>query len=71
MAVGQRPYSAEKGGGVAPYDPDEVDYFFIVDGEGSLFLIPVSVVAGMVSVETSGYSDYRVGDASSLFEVAA
>jgi hypothetical protein len=71
VAVGHRPYSAEKEGGLVPYDPDELDFFFIVSGEGRLFLIPMSVVAGKVSIETSAYSQYRVGDAASLFEAAA
>jgi hypothetical protein len=49
-----------------PYDPDSLDLFFIVLGDGSIFVIPGSVLAGRVGIDAETYSPYRVGDASSL-----
>lgn len=70
VTVGRR-YSADESGNVAPYDPDEIDYFFIVDGEGGLYLVPMSVLAGKIAIDTRAYRQYRLGDASSLFTTAA
>lgn len=70
VTVGRR-YSADESGNVAPYDPDEIDYFFIVDGEGALYLVPMSVLAGKIAIDTRAYQQYRLGDASSLFTTAA
>jgi hypothetical protein len=66
VKVGRRPYSLDKQAGRAPYDPDAVDHFFIVDGSGGLYLIPGRVLAGRVEVCPGAYARYRVGDASSL-----
>jgi hypothetical protein len=45
------------------YDPDEIDYFFVVDGELGYYLIPVAAVGGLHAIRLSGYSEYKVGDA--------
>lgn len=66
VGVGRRPYSLDKTAGKAPYDPDLLDYFFIVDGDGALYLIPASVIAGMVSITVSAYQEYRVGSVTTL-----
>lgn len=52
------------GGGRTTYDPDEIDYFFIIDGELSLYLIPVRVVGGLHAIRLSAYRAYRVHDAA-------
>lgn len=41
-----------------PYDPDEIDYFFIIDGSLEYYLIPVSVVAGLRRLRLSRYVEY-------------
>jgi hypothetical protein len=67
VEVGRRPYVLDKSAAKAPYDPDSLDYFFIVDGLGRLFLIPSRVLAGRVAITIDSYAPYCVGDASSLF----
>ena len=66
VGIGHRPYTLDKLAGKVPYDPDSLDYFFIVDGDGRLFLIPVSAVVGRLRIWIDSYLQYRVGDASSL-----
>jgi hypothetical protein len=48
-----------------------IDYYFIVVGDGGLYLLPSFVVGGMTSINIGAYEAYRVGDASSLVTVAA
>jgi hypothetical protein len=67
VGVGRRPYSLDKTAGIAPYDPDMLDYFFIIDGDGAVYLIPSQVLAGRTGIYVRMYADYCVGDASSLF----
>lgn len=66
VQVGRRPYSLDKAAGRAPYHPDALDVFFIVCGDGGLYLIPSRLLAGRVAVYVDSYRDCRVGDASSL-----
>lgn len=66
VALGQRPYALDKTASRSPYDPDTIDYFFVVDGDGALYLIPSPVVAGRIAINVGAYEAYRVGDASSL-----
>lgn len=66
VGIGHRPYALDKLAGKVPYDPDALDYFFIVDGDGRLFLIPVAAVAGRLNLWIDSYVSYCVGDASSL-----
>jgi hypothetical protein len=68
VGLGQRPYVLDKTARRIPYDPDEVDDFFIVDGDGVLYLVPSSVVAGRTAIHVGPYRAYRVGDASSLLQ---
>lgn len=42
------------------YDPDEIDHFFIIDGDLEYYLIPVAAVGGLTAIQLSAYSDYRV-----------
>jgi PD-(D/E)XK nuclease superfamily protein len=66
VEVGRRPYALDKTAGKAPYDPDSLDYFFIVDGLGRVFVIPSRVLAGRIVITIDSYAQYCVGDASSL-----
>jgi hypothetical protein len=66
VEVGRRPYSLDKSAGKAPYDPELLDYFFVVDGLGRLFVIPSRVLAGRTAVAIDSYAQYCVGDAGSL-----
>lgn len=67
VGIGHRPYSLDKSASKAPYDPESLDFFFIVNGVGELYLIPIEVLAGLTNIYLDSYADYRVGDASSLF----
>lgn len=71
VTVGHRPYSTERRGNLVPYDPDDLDFFFIVEGGGGLLLIPITAIAGRTMIDTAAHSAYRVGDASSLLAEAA
>lgn len=66
VGVGRRPYVLDKSATKMPYDPDDIDMFFIALGDGSLYLIPSAVLAGRVSIYADTYAKYRVGDASSM-----
>jgi hypothetical protein len=68
VVVGRRPYSLDKTANVAPYDPDSIDYFFVVDGNGAIYLLPSRVVAGRTRISIRRYAEYLVGDASSLLQ---
>lgn len=70
VRVGHRPYSLDKSASSAPYDPDTLDYFFVVVGEGSLYLVPSHIFAGRTAVYIDGYARYRVGAAASLLDWA-
>lgn len=68
--IGQRPYALDKTASRRPYDPDALDYFFIIDGDGMMYLIPVQIVVGKTVICVGAYSDFIVGDASSLMRPA-
>ena len=42
------------------YDPDEIDYFFVVDGDLNYYLIPVSAVGGLSAISLSAYSAFML-----------
>jgi hypothetical protein len=42
------------------YDPDEIDHFFVIDGDFDYYLIPVSAVAGLMAIQLSAYGTYRL-----------
>ena len=66
ISVGRRPYSIRKDAPLIPYDPDVIDYFFIIDGDLNVYLIPSRVIAGRVSLLLRTYTKYIVGNASGL-----
>ncbi|HEY9337938.1 MAG TPA: group I intron-associated PD-(D/E)XK endonuclease, partial [Kribbella sp.] len=71
VGIGRRPYVLDKTAGKVPYDPDSIDLFFIVLGDGSIYVIPNAVLAGRTSISAANYTPYRVGDASSLLRDGA
>lgn len=71
VVVGRRPYSAGNREGLVPYDPELIDWFFIVDGDLAMYLIPSSVIAGRVGILLRTYTSYIVGDAAGLMAVKA
>jgi hypothetical protein len=66
VSVGRRPYSAGNLAPLMPYDPAIIDYFFIVDGDLNMYLIPSRVIAGRVALQLRTYKRYIVGNASGL-----
>ena len=42
------------------YDPDEVDYFFAIDGDFDYYLIPVGAVGGYMAIQLSAYQQYKL-----------
>ena len=66
--MGRRPYSVGNRGLLAPYDPDALDFFFILDGELTMYLIPSQVIAGRVGILPRNYASYVVGNAAFLME---
>lgn len=42
------------------YDPDDIDYFFVIAADLSYFLIPVAAVGGLHTIRLSAYQDYRI-----------
>lgn len=66
VTVSRRPYSVGNLALRVPYDPEVIDYFFIVDGDYDMYLIPSRVVAGRVAVLLRTYAKYIVGNASGL-----
>ena len=52
-------------------DPDEIDLFFIVDGDMTMYLIPSRAIAGRVRILLRTYQKYIVGNASGLLGAAA
>jgi hypothetical protein len=71
VQVGRRPYSVGNRGLLAPYDPDALDFFFILDGDLTMYLIPSRVLAGRVMILLRNYSKYIVGDLGSLRRFSA
>ena len=66
ISVGRRPYSIRKDTPRVAYDPDVIDYFFIIDGDLNVYLIPSRVIAGRVGILLRAYTRYIVGNASGL-----
>lgn len=52
-----------------PYDVKAIDYFFIVDGDYNMYLIPSRVIAGRVGLMLRTYKKYIVGNAGGLLGV--
>jgi hypothetical protein len=52
--------SSHSGSGRRVYDPDEIDEFFIIDGDLNFYRIPIAVVGGRKTARLSAYEAYRV-----------
>lgn len=48
------------GKGRSTYDPDDIDFFFAIDGDLNFYLIPLPAVAGLTAIQLAAYPDYRV-----------
>ena len=66
VGIGRRPYSLEKNLGKVPYDPNDLDIFAVVDGNGGIYVIPIEAVAGLTSIYLSAYEEYEVGNVAGL-----
>lgn len=66
MVVGRRPYSSGNRERRIPYDPESIDWFFIVDGDLTIYLIPSRIIAGRVGILLRSYTRYIVGSAAGL-----
>ena len=66
VVVGRRPYSVGNRERLVPYDPESIDWFFIVDGDLTIYLIPSRVIAGRVAILLHTYTKYVVGNAAGL-----
>jgi hypothetical protein len=42
------------------YDPEEIDYFFVIDGNLDYYLIPVAVVGGFHTIRLAAYAQYKL-----------
>jgi hypothetical protein len=62
VAVGRRPYSIGNRERRLPYDPELIDWFFILDGDLTIYLIPSKVIAGRVGILLHTYTKYAVGN---------
>jgi hypothetical protein len=67
VAVGRRPYSVGNRERRVPYDPELIDWFFILDGDLTIYLIPTRVIAGRVGILLHTYTRYIVGNAAGFF----
>jgi len=71
VGVGHHPDThSKKKGHVLAYSPDEIDLFFIVDGDMAIYLIPSRAIAGRVGILLRTYKKYIVGNAQGLLGVA-
>jgi PD-(D/E)XK endonuclease len=52
--------SSSRVNGRASYSVDEIDCFFVVDGELNAYLVPASIVAGFQRLSLSAYADFKV-----------
>src|SRR6266568_6237435 len=66
VQVGRGPYYVGTRGLLAPYDPDALDFFFILDGDLTMYLIPSRVLTGRVMILLRNYTKYIVGSVGSL-----
>ncbi|MBO0810224.1 MAG: hypothetical protein J2P32_18175, partial [Actinobacteria bacterium] len=66
IQVGHRPYSPGNRTPRIPYDPTVIDLFFIVDGDLTMYLIPIGVIGGRVAILLRTYTNYIVGNVAGL-----
>jgi len=66
VPVSRRPYSIGNRERRVPYDPELIDWFFIMDGDLNIYLIPSRVLAGRIAILLRTYTEYIVGNACGL-----
>jgi hypothetical protein len=66
VQVARRPYSAGNQARLIPYDSKSLEFFFILDGDLNMYLIPCEVIAGRVTLVLRCYTTYIVGNAAGL-----
>jgi hypothetical protein len=71
VGIGRHPYAYEKEVGKIAYDPESIEAFAIVRGDGLLYLIPIAAVAGRSGLVLDAYERYLVGSAASLLSEVA
>ncbi len=70
VGVGHHPDThSKKKGHILAYSPDEIDLFFIVDGDMTMYLIPSRAIAGRVGILLRTYRKYIVGNVQGLLGV--
>lgn len=52
--------SSTRGSGAAVYTPDEIDHFFVIDGDLTYYLIPLAVVGGYQVIYLRRYLNFVV-----------
>jgi hypothetical protein len=71
VGVGHHPDThSKKNAYVLAYSPDEIDLFFIIDGDMTMYLIPSRAIAGRITILLRTYRKYIVGNASGMLGVA-
>jgi hypothetical protein len=68
VRIGHCPDGSPKAADLICYTAEEVDSFFVVDGDLRLYLIPAAAIAGKTTLSLRGFSEFVVGDASSLMD---
>ncbi|WP_206446377.1 group I intron-associated PD-(D/E)XK endonuclease [Agrococcus sp. KRD186] len=53
-------YLSTSRGGRTTYSPDEIDDFFVIDGDCNFYLLPIDEVGGFHMIHLSGYERFRV-----------
>lgn len=66
VRIGRRPHSAGNQAPLTMYDPDEIDLYFIVDGDLSIYLIPSRDIAGRTSILVRAYQRYLIGNVKEM-----
>jgi hypothetical protein len=51
---------AQSGRASSAYDPDDVDAFFVIDGDLQFHLIPTEIVGGLTSISLASYDQFKV-----------
>lgn len=42
------------------YDPDDIDHFFIIDGDLAYYLVPIAAVGGFRQINLTAYQHFRL-----------
>jgi PD-(D/E)XK endonuclease len=71
VQVARRPYSVGNNALTVPYNPEDVDLFFIVDGDLTMYVIPMIAIAGRMRILLRTYKKYIVGNAAGLWAAAS